>query len=1429
MWIFRTFYEKDKIVNRARRKRIFTSILAAILVWNSVQIPGSIPQVSAHESNVEENGKTVSNNSIEVSTEELSVVTVSNNALVAEKIIEEEEATQTEEATEEEATEEEEATQTEEAIETDETTQIEETIETEENTTEDEGMITEIEEENSEMEETSSIESTEEVSTETIELENAEEEEDSVENEECSTEVEEDSAEESAETEETPVSVYNRSENAISLSEDIWVEGFEKESLCYTGEAVKQNLQIYHNDILLKEGKDYILQYRNNVNVGEADLPNAPAVRIAMIGQYSGSQTLYYSIAPRDIGQDCEYEAEHIIYYKKRITVSVPKIVFGGRELKYKKDYECDYSTLPKEYKYGDSYEDGMEYEYTVTGKGNFTGSYVVKLRVLRDKSLDFQNAKVSLDKEQYEYRGEALTNLDVQILSLVAGKTELSSDWYEYRVYADEPGTGYIEVYPSEAGKAAGYVGCKKIEFEVVGDRDITEAVPGTGWQESIVFSKKQLDENGGICQAKNNVLIYGENAESLTEGVDYIVTYYNHRKVGQAKVVFSGIGRYTGTIQKTYEITGNAQLDINWKERDTNGNPIAVYTKGGVQPQFEVVENAGSEEAYILQEKTDYTVKLSNNKKVGMMTCEIIGKGNFKDYSSVTEVEIVCGDLSAGIMSVQDKVYSEKENAWKASVSVTDSNGNKLKAGIDYDKNLIYNYEGMEEGNVPVIGTTVYVTANGIQNFEGSAITAEYRICGKKINKLIAEIDPQEYTGQEIELTSNDIHLYDSWSDYYNGIELDESCYSIAGYNNNVKTGKAKVILRGMGEYGGEKTCTFKIVKKKYEYAKVTEVALDETEVLLGVDKQKKLTASVLPEDADNKTILWMSSDRRVATVDKNGLVTAKKPGKVNILAYSQDTGKKASCKVTVEIIPVTSFELETEKITGFEGTGVRLEATNLQPADGTYATIGWESSNPEIASVDENGNVSLHRAGMAVIKAYSADRQFVKKCMVFVEKEGEVKPEGNYLTPQMFRTSNETDDTKAFNRAIQNLGNGCDTVYVPAGTYYINAEVSIILKSNTNLILSDEAIIQALGNSKDHSDVILVRDVSGVNITGGNIIGERYQHKASEGEWGMGIGIYDSSNVHVDGVSVSNCWGDGIYIGSKHDKDLDAGSAEIRISNSYLFNNRRNNMSIVCADYVTVDNCRFEYANGTSPQYGIDIETNNANNPCEHITISNSTFKGNGVAAMGIVTAANDIMIVGCIMNGAFINYAGTNVKLSNTTINGEMCARIGVDMLDGSVVNDGSDEEDVLVAKFAAGTGSYTLGEYGIDGTNQMSAAIVDDEDSATGKTLQLKRLITGNQESGYYLDLSELTGGLMSSLKAGATYRFEYSIKGSGFWGVKTNQTGWYPMVLSQERYTTGFTVYKAKAASSCQIIFYAVDKVQDMILEIESFKIYEVR
>ena len=136
-----------------------------------------------------------------------------------------------------------------------------------------------------------------------------------------------------------------------------------------------------------------------------------------------------------------------------------------------------------------------------------------------------------------------------------------LDSSLYDHEVCANGIEGAYVTVYPSAAGRAAGYRGCKKVNLKMVGDRNIAEAAVGDNWKESFTFSQKEVDKNGGIFQGKTGVLTFGEGKEELTEGEDYTVKYGNARKAGRVTATFTGKGRYKGTLKLKYEIKPNKE----------------------------------------------------------------------------------------------------------------------------------------------------------------------------------------------------------------------------------------------------------------------------------------------------------------------------------------------------------------------------------------------------------------------------------------------------------------------------------------------------------------------------------------------------------------------------------------------------------------------------------------------------------------------------------------------------------------------------------------------------------------------------------------------------------------------------------------------------------------------------------------------------
>lgn len=78
------------------------------------------------------------------------------------------------------------------------------------------------------------------------------------------------------------------------------------------------------------------------------------------------------------------------------------------------------------------------------------------------------------------------------------------------------------------------------------------------------------------------------------------------------------------------------------------------------------------------------------------------------------------------------------------------------------------------------------------------------------------------------------------------------------------------------------------------------VTGVSLDKTTASVAIGAAAQLTATVAPENADDKTVTWTSSDNAVATVDSTGKVTGVAAGTAGITATA--SGKTAKATITV-----------------------------------------------------------------------------------------------------------------------------------------------------------------------------------------------------------------------------------------------------------------------------------------------------------------------------------------------------------------------------------------------------------------------------------------------------------------------------------------------------------------------------------------------
>ena len=200
--------------------------------------------------------------------------------------------------------------------------------------------------------------------------------------------------------------------------------------------------------------------------------------------------------------------------------------------------------------------------------------------------------------------------------------------------------------------------------------------------------------------------------------------------------------------------------------------------------------------------------------------------------------------------------------------------------------------------------------------------------------------------------------------------------------------KNGKIKGLVAGKSAVITAKAQNGKLVatiKVKVNPIGVSSVSLNRSSQTLSKGKTFTLTATVKPANATNKTLTWTSSNPSVATVDKNGKVTAVKNGTATITCSSAN-GKTATCTVTVKKIAVSNITLGQRELNMQVGSTFNLTAT-ITPGNATNQTIKWTSSDKNVAKVSSTGKVTAVSEGYCQITATTADGGLTAVCGVEV----------------------------------------------------------------------------------------------------------------------------------------------------------------------------------------------------------------------------------------------------------------------------------------------------------------------------------------------------------------------------------------------------------------------------------------------------------
>lgn len=577
----------------------------------------------------------------------------------------------------------------------------------------------------------------------------------------------------------------------------------------WTGKEVKPDVLIRCADCNkeLKEGTDYKLEYKNNVNVGTA------TVKVVGMGAYKGvDQTANFEIE-EDCGwngikyyNDTYQNGDHIgslewsewRYNKKTPYISIA-CNHCGKELENGKDYTITFSNT----------DHPGEGTAKVVGLNEYAGHELSFTYTLKPKDLKAESYYNGDDLGTYKWTGKEVKpdigKIYVQDIygSVVDTEAVEGKDYQlEYSNNIEE-GTATVKVVG--IGDAKGTVLTYTYHIE-----------KQHGWNGFSVTGHKDGDDLGAYEWTGNDVepelnLTCNHCGNELYQGSDYELEYTGDRtEPGKVTVKVIGTRDYEGWTQSfTYTIKNKTFSFEDHKDGEDLG--AAEYTGSEVRyPISNVTDKTGK----VLSEGTDYKLVYSDNTKPGVANVQIIGLNDYDGCTLSFTYAIVDHDGESGFHNnlytdgADMGSYAYTGEEVKPSIGLMYSNYNQtfLIEGVDYKVEYSNNIN-------PGVATAKVI---GIGRYTGHEMSFTYTIKNKsfaaKDHKDGENLGTLKWTGK-----AQTIKLGDMIDPIDGHVLKEETDYKIV-YSDNVDAGTAKAEVIGLGYYEGSSLTFYYTIEKQH-----------------------------------------------------------------------------------------------------------------------------------------------------------------------------------------------------------------------------------------------------------------------------------------------------------------------------------------------------------------------------------------------------------------------------------------------------------------------------------------------------------------------------------------------------------------------------------------------------------------------------------
>lgn len=309
-----------------------------------------------------------------------------------------------------------------------------------------------------------------------------------------------------------------------------------------------------------------------------------------------------------------------------------------------------------------------------------------------------------------------------------------------------------------------------------------------------------------------------------------------------------------------------------------------------------------------------------------------------------------------------------------------ISPSNADNQKIIWTVENSSVIDYVDNQDGSATVKGLQVGTSKVTARTDDGGFMSSCNVTVGVGVEKI--ELDKSELSLKKGESASLKATIFpENASD--KSLKWGSSDVSVATVDayGNVKAegnGEATVFVSS-SDGGFTAYCNVKVGTP------VTGISLDPREFTLEtIGSSFTVKPVISPEDASDLGVVWESADTKVVSVASDGTVTAIGPGTTTVKATTNDGSFTSNCVVSVKS-PAQHISLDKTSLKLLEGESGKLTAT-VYPLNSTQKVLTWVSDAPDVASVDEGGNVTARKAGTATITVKVAEN-VIAVCKVTV----------------------------------------------------------------------------------------------------------------------------------------------------------------------------------------------------------------------------------------------------------------------------------------------------------------------------------------------------------------------------------------------------------------------------------------------------------